>query len=448
MSLFKKFGLSDKILQALDDLSFDTPTPVQDQAIVALLKKRDVLAIAQTGTGKTAAFGLPLLAQLEQSHRRNAFHSHALILAPTRELAAQIQEALKNYAKYLPIQFALIVGGVAFGPQLKLLQEGVDIVVATPGRLLDHARDGHFFFEDVRYLVLDEADRMLDMGFIDDIQRILKACPPQRQTMLFSATFSKDIRQLADRILNAPVTIEIAPNRDVAGIKQTIYQINQENKRDFLRDLIVDHQWSQVLVFTQLKSQAAHLAREFKEDGFTVDCIHGDRTQAARTLALEKFKDGKIQILVATDVVARGIDIKELPYVVNYDLPNHPEDYVHRVGRTGRAGMTGYAVSLMQPQERYRLQAIEKLLSKTFSIEVIDEAPSQNATKKNNEILAEEYVSKRPSKKSKNRPTDPSSKSDQLLKAKPIKPRRSEKRQTPRPKTVAEFDYVLPDFDF
>lgn len=375
MSKFEELGLTAPLLKALNDLSFETPTPVQEQAIPALLDGRDVLGIAQTGTGKTAAFGLPLLMQLSQSKKRaQRYKAKALILAPTRELAAQIEAALVSYAKYLKLKMCVIVGGVGFGKQLKNLEEGMDIVIATPGRLLDHAKDGHFFFDDTHFLVMDEADRMLDMGFIADIRAILKNCPEDRQSMLFSATFSEDIRNLAERLLDAPVMVEIAANRDVSKIAQTIYQVKKEHKRDFLRDLIVDNQWRQVLIFTKLKSGAARLAKHLEKDGFTVDCIHGDRTQSARSKALAKFKSGEVQILVATDVVARGIDIKELPHVVNYDLPNNAEDYVHRIGRTGRAGMDGEAVSLMQPEDRYLLRSIERLIKKKFDVQVIDEA--------------------------------------------------------------------------
>ena len=462
MSHFSQLGLCSPIVKALEDLAFETPTPVQERAIPALLDGRDVLGIAQTGTGKTAAFGLPLLNRLaKKSCKRSPYRAPALILAPTRELAAQIEAALQAYAKYLQLSMVLIVGGVGFGKQLKALEEGVDIVIATPGRLLDHARDGHFFFDQTNYLVLDEADRMLDMGFIADIRAILRECPRTRQSMLFSATFSEDIRHLADRLLNAPVTVEIAANRDVSAIRQTIYQVAKEHKRDFLRDLIVDNQWRQVLVFTKLKSGAARLAKHLEKDGFTVDCIHGDRTQSARSKALAKFKVGDIQILVATDVVARGIDIKELPHVVNFDLPNNAEDYVHRIGRTGRAGMDGEAVSLMQPDDRYRLRAIERLIKRKFDVQVIDEAPEESfvdeapkqesrrgKSKTNARPLKEDCTSSKGFKDSRSRRAE---RKDNIESPYVRNARRTEERRNQSPKRLkkdlGEFDYILPDFD-
>ncbi len=375
MTAFTSLKLSHPIVKALETLGFTEPTPIQSRAIPLLLAGQDLLAIAQTGTGKTAAFGLPILEALAQKNgRAEPKRPHVLILAPTRELAAQIHNAFTLYAQFLMLRSTLIVGGVAFGPQVRALEAGTDIVVATPGRLMDLTKECAIELSNVRYCVLDEADRMLDMGFVDDITKILRMCPDERQTMLFSATFSPDIRRLAQSLLVQPQFVEIEPNRDVAKITQRVYQVAKPHKREFLRDLVVDNQWRQVLVFTRLKSTAARLAVQLEKDGFTVDCIHGDRTQSARSKALTKFKAGEVQILVATDVVARGIDIKELPHVVNFDLPTHAEDYVHRIGRTGRAGMDGEAVSLMAADERVRLEAIERLLKKKFEVTVIDEA--------------------------------------------------------------------------
>lgn len=349
-------------------MGYETPTPIQVKAIPELLKGRDVLAAAQTGTGKTAAFSLPILtAMLAAPKKRTPKHVRALILAPTRELAAQIDENLKAYAANTTLKTALVFGGVGINPQIQALSRGVDFLVATPGRLLDHLGQKTVSLEDVEFLVLDEADRMLDMGFIHDIRRLLKLIPEKRQTLLFSATFSDEIRELADSFLKDPVNIEIARNKEAAIIEQEAYTIAKKRKRELLRDLIVDNQWEQVLVFTRMKHTANRLAQQLEKDGIVAAAIHGNKSQSARTKALAGFKDHTVRVLVATDIAARGLDIEGLPHVVNYELPNVAEDYVHRIGRTGRAGHPGHAVSLVSPDEKDYLRGIERLLKKKIA---------------------------------------------------------------------------------
>lgn len=349
-------------------MGYETPTPIQVKAIPELLKGRDVLAAAQTGTGKTAAFSLPILTKmLEAPVKRTAKHVRALILAPTRELAAQIDENLKAYAANTKLTTALVFGGVGINPQTQALARGVDFLVATPGRLLDHLGQKNVTLEGVEFLVLDEADRMLDMGFIHDIRKILKFLPEKRQTLLFSATFSDEIRDLADSFLKDPVNIEIARNKEAAIIEQEAFTIAKKRKRELLRDLIVDNNWEQVLVFTRMKHTANRLAQQLEKDGIQAAAIHGNKSQSARTKALSGFKDHSVRVLVATDIAARGLDIEGLPHVVNYELPNVAEDYVHRIGRTGRAGHPGHAVSLVSPDEKDYLRAVEKLLKKKIA---------------------------------------------------------------------------------
>ncbi len=349
-------------------MGYESPTPIQVKAIPELLKGRDVLAAAQTGTGKTAAFSLPILTKmLEAPVKRTARHVRALILAPTRELAAQIDENLKAYAANTKLTTALVFGGVGINPQTQALARGVDFLVATPGRLLDHLGQKNVTLEGVEFLVLDEADRMLDMGFIHDIRKILKFLPEKRQTLLFSATFSDEIRDLADSFLKDPVNIEIARNKEAAIIEQEAFTIAKKRKRELLRDLIVDNNWEQVLVFTRMKHTANRLAQQLEKDGIEAAAIHGNKSQSARTKALSGFKDHSVRVLVATDIAARGLDIEGLPHVVNYELPNVAEDYVHRIGRTGRAGHPGHAVSLVSPDEKDYLRAVEKLLKKRIA---------------------------------------------------------------------------------
>ena len=350
-------------------MGYETPTPIQTQSIPELLRGRDMLAAAQTGTGKTAAFALPILAQmLARPEKRTPKSVRALVLAPTRELAAQIDENIRAYAARTDLKTALVFGGVNIKPQTAALAKGVDFLVATPGRLLDHLGQKNVTLENVGFLVLDEADRMLDMGFIHDIRKILKFLPVKRQTLLFSATFSDEIKALADTFLTDPLTVEIARNKESTLIHQEALAIAKKRKRELLRDLIVDNDWDQVLVFTRMKHTANRLAQQLEKDGITAAAIHGNKSQSARTKALAGFKNHSIRVLVATDIAARGLDIEGLPHVVNFELPEVAEDYVHRIGRTGRAGMEGHAVSLVAPEERDLLRAIEKLLKRRIDL--------------------------------------------------------------------------------
>lgn len=371
---FSKLGLSDEIVRAVNEQGYTTPTPIQTQAIPAVLTGGDLLAGAQTGTGKTAGFTLPILQRLMQRAApvTRGKPVRALILTPTRELAAQVEESVRIYGKYLPLSSAVIFGGVNINPQIKLLKEGVDILVATPGRLLDHMQQGTVNLNQVETLVLDEADRMLDMGFIRDIRRVLAVLPKQRQNLLFSATFSDEIKALADSLLSGPAMIEVARrNSTVEVIVQKVHPVDRNRKHPLLSHLVKTRQWSQVLVFTRTKHGANKLVEQLAKDGIAALAIHGNKSQAARTRALSEFKDGSLQVLVATDIAARGIDIDQLPHVVNYDLPDVPEDYVHRIGRTGRAGATGEAVSLVCIDEHDLLKNIEKLIKRELPREVI-----------------------------------------------------------------------------
>lgn len=372
---FTELGLSDEIVRAVTEQGYSAPTPIQTQAIPAVLRGGDLLAGAQTGTGKTAGFTLPILHRLARQPRQTGGTRkpiRALILTPTRELAAQVEESVRTYGKYLKLSSAVIFGGVNINPQIKLLAQGVDILVATPGRLLDHMQQGTIDLKHIEILVLDEADRMLDMGFIRDIRRILVVLPTQRQNLLFSATFSDEIKALADGLLNTPATIEVARrNSTVEIIDQKIHPVDRNRKHMLLAHLIKERNWFQVLVFTRTKHGANKLVEQLGKDGIGALAIHGNKSQAARTRALAEFKDGSLQVLVATDIAARGIDIDQLPHVVNYDLPNVPEDYVHRIGRTGRAGMPGEAVSLVCIDEHDMLKGIEKLIKRSLPREVI-----------------------------------------------------------------------------
>ncbi len=376
---FTKLGLSEPIVRAVSEFGYTTPTPIQTQSIPAVLAGGDLLAGAQTGTGKTAGFTLPILHRLSndavgaaQTGKTSPRAIRALILAPTRELAAQVEESVRTYGKHLKLNSAVIFGGVGIHPQIQLLKRGVDILVATPGRLLDHMQQGTVNLSKVEILVLDEADRMLDMGFIRDIRKVLAALPKQRQNLLFSATFSDEIKALADGLLNAPAMIEVARrNSTVEVIGQTVHPVDRNRKHPMLAHLIKTKHWEQVLVFTRTKHGANKLVEQLEKDGITGMAIHGNKSQSARTKALSEFKDGKLQVLVATDIAARGIDIDQLPHVVNYDLPNVPEDYVHRIGRTGRAGASGEAVSLVCVDEHQMLKDIEKLIKQTLPREVI-----------------------------------------------------------------------------
>jgi ATP-dependent RNA helicase RhlE len=374
---FSDLGLADGIVRAVSEQGYTEPTPIQAQAIPAVLTGRDLLAGAQTGTGKTAGFTLPLLQRLSSSGIKHASTTsarpiRALVLTPTRELAAQVEESVRTYGKYVNLNSAVIFGGVGINPQIKLLKQGIDILVATPGRLLDHMQQGTVNLNSVEILVLDEADRMLDMGFIRDIRKVLAALPAKRQNLLFSATFSDDIKALANGLLNAPATIEVARrNSTVEIIEQKVHPVDRDRKHPMLAHLIKTNQWSQVLVFTRTKHGANRLVEQLAKDGISGMAIHGNKSQSARTKALSEFKEGSLQVLVATDIAARGIDIDQLPHVVNYDLPNVPEDYVHRIGRTGRAGASGEAVSLVCVDELDMLKSIEKLIKRTLPSETI-----------------------------------------------------------------------------
>ncbi|WP_420477080.1 DEAD/DEAH box helicase [Noviherbaspirillum sp. ST9] len=369
---FTELGLSDEIVRAVTEQGYSTPTPIQTQAIPAVLLGGDLLAGAQTGTGKTAGFTLPILQRLKGGKPAARGSVRALILTPTRELAAQVEESVRVYGKYLKLRSAVIFGGVGINPQIQLLSKGVDILVATPGRLLDHVQQGTVSLANIEILVLDEADRMLDMGFIRDIRRVLALLPKQRQNLLFSATFSDEIKELADSLLNAPAMIEVARRNSTAEmIAQKIHPVDRNRKHQLLAHLVKENNWSQVLVFTRTKHGANKLVEQLGKEEISALAIHGNKSQSARTRALSEFKDGSLQVLVATDIAARGIDIDQLPHVVNYDLPNVPEDYVHRIGRTGRAGASGEAVSLVCVDEHDMLKGIEKLIKRSLPREVI-----------------------------------------------------------------------------
>lgn len=364
---FTTLGLCEPILRAIKETGYTEPTPIQLQAIPLVLEGKDVLAGAQTGTGKTAGFTLPLLQTLMDRpiQKGKARKVRALILTPTRELAAQVAESVGIYGKYLPFSHTVIFGGVGINPQISRLRKGVDIIIATPGRLLDLSSQGAIDLSHVETLILDEADRMLDMGFVHDIKKVLALLPKKRQNLLFSATFSDDIKKLADNLLNRPVLIEVARrNQTTAQVEQVVYPVDKARKRELLIHLIKENNWKQVLVFTRTKHGANKLSQQLDKKGISSAAIHGNKSQGARTRALADFKAGSVRVLVATDIAARGIDIDQLPHVVNFELPNVPEDYVHRIGRTGRAGREGEAASLVCIDEKELLRAIEKLIKK------------------------------------------------------------------------------------
>ena len=361
--LFSSLNLSKELLDAIKKKGYDTATPIQSKVIPLILEGKDILASAQTGTGKTAGFALPLLQKLQYSNNQTK-QVKGLILTPTRELAAQVAESVREYGSYLRFKTVVIYGGVSMNTQIKKINQGVDIVVATPGRLLDHLQRRTLKLNNVEMFVLDEADRMLDMGFITDIRKIIKTLPTERQNLLFSATFSKEIRSLAGSLLDSPTVVEVAPpNSTVDKVKQLVLPVDKQRKRELLSYQIGIGNWKQVLVFTRTKHMANRLTEKLNEDGIVSAAFHGNKSQAARTKALTQFKLGKTRVLVATDIAARGIDIDALPYVVNYELPYLPEDYVHRIGRTARAGQEGCAVSLVCVDENKLLRGIEKLLN-------------------------------------------------------------------------------------
>jgi ATP-dependent RNA helicase RhlE len=376
---FDSLGLSAELLRAVAEEGYTVPTPIQAKAIPVVLGGRDLLAAAQTGTGKTAGFTLPLLERLRG--QPSLRQPRALVLTPTRELAAQVMESVQTYGKYLRLRAGVIFGGVGINPQIDMLRRGVDILVATPGRLLDHAGQRTVDLSHVEVLVLDEADRMLDMGFIHDIKRVLKLLPPRRQNLLFSATFSSEIRALAEKLLDNPVSVEVAPRNTAAElVTQVVHPVDKGRKRELLSHLIQDGNWRQVLVFTRTKHGANRLAEQLGKDGINAAAIHGNKSQGARTRALADFKQGAVQVLVATDIAARGLDIDQLPHVVNYELPNVPEDYVHRIGRTGRAGANGEAMSLVSLDEKKLLADIQRVLKRPIpSVVVAGFEPDPNA---------------------------------------------------------------------
>jgi ATP-dependent RNA helicase RhlE len=362
---FAELGIDPCLIQALSEKGYETPTPIQAKAIPTILEGHDLLAAAQTGTGKTAAFTLPILHQLIHQKALPAKGPRVLIVVPTRELAAQVSESIHSYGAKTSIRQAVLFGGVGQKPQIDALRKNPEIVVATPGRLLDLQSQGEISLRVIEMLVLDEADRMLDMGFIRDIRKIIALLPKVRQNLLFSATFSREIRDLAGTLLKNPLSIEVAPrNAPAERVEQQAYIIHKDQKRSLLIHLMTSGLWGQTLVFTRTKHGANRLAQQLERDGFTVGVIHGNKSQTARTRALQDFKDDRIQILVATDIAARGLDIPELPHVVNYELPEVPADYVHRIGRTGRAGAGGIAISLVSEDESRRLHDIEKLLGR------------------------------------------------------------------------------------
>ncbi|MDF1672591.1 MAG: DEAD/DEAH box helicase [Vicingaceae bacterium] len=389
---FDSLGLSAPLLKAVAKKGYAEPSPIQEKAIPVVLQGKDVLASAQTGTGKTAGFTLPilqLLSQTQQSHKRQI---RALVLTPTRELAAQIFDNVKEYSEFIDFRSAVIFGGVNQNPQIKAIKNGLDLLVATPGRLLDLHNQGHLSLSNIEILVLDEADRMLDMGFLRDIKRIMELLPKRRQNLLFSATFSKDIKKLANSILYQPVMVEATPENTTAEkVSQRGYKVDRGRKAELVIKLISEGNWSQVLIFMRTKHGANNLTKKLLKKNITAAAIHGNKTQGARVKALSDFKSGKIRVLVATDIAARGLDIPLLPHVINYELPNIPEDYVHRIGRTGRAGASGQAISLIDFEEYEYVRGIEKLLGEKlqsetvpgFDLENIPSPPKQERGRRN-----------------------------------------------------------------
>ncbi|WP_282086956.1 DEAD/DEAH box helicase [Aquimarina algiphila] len=370
---FNTLGLSNALLKAINKKGYTTPSPIQEKAIPPILEKKDVLASAQTGTGKTAGFTLPLLQLLSQGQKLRKRPVRALVLTPTRELAAQILDNVKAYSEFLDLRSMVIFGGVNANPQIRALRSGVDILVATPGRLLDLHNQRALSLANIEILVLDEADRMLDMGFQRDLNKILKLLPVKRQNLLFSATFSKEIKQLANGILNHPVWVEATPENTTAEkVDQKIYRVDQKRKSELIIKFISEGNWKQVLVFTRTKHGANRLSEKMVKSGISAAAIHGNKSQGARTKALGGFKKGTIRVLVATDIAARGLDIPLLPHVVNFELPNISEDYVHRIGRTGRAGASGEAISLVCQDELSYVRGIEKLLGEKLQSEVVE----------------------------------------------------------------------------
>lgn len=379
---FQSLGLSEALLKAVSKKGYTTPSPIQKKAIPPVLEGKDVLASAQTGTGKTAGFTLPLLHLLSENPKEKYRPIRALILTPTRELAAQVYANVREYSEFLNLRSAVIFGGVNQKPQVATLRQGIDVLVATPGRLLDLQNQGLLSIKRVEIFVLDEADRMLDMGFLRDIEKVIKSMPDKRQNLMFSATFSKDIKKLAHGILNHPVQVEATPeNTTVEAISQKVYRVAKAKKTDLIIKLISEGNWKQVLVFTRTKHGANRLCEKMVKSGITAAAIHGNKSQGARTKALAGFKNGRVRVLVATDIAARGLDIPLLPHVINFELPNISEDYVHRIGRTGRAGANGQALSLVSADETSFLRDIEKLIGQKIEVEIVEGfEPDPNAS--------------------------------------------------------------------
>jgi ATP-dependent RNA helicase RhlE len=390
---FQSLGLSDALLKAVSKKGYTTPSPIQVKAIPPILEGKDVLASAQTGTGKTAGFTLPMLQLLAKTPPQRRRPIRALVLTPTRELAAQVYDNVREYSEFLDIRSTVIFGGVNQKPQVRTLRQGIDILIATPGRLLDLQNQGELSLSKVEFLVLDEADRMLDMGFARDIKKVLSLVPKKRQTLLFSATFSKEIKALANNMLNSPILVEATPENTTAEkVVQTTYRVDKGRKTELITKFIEEGNWDQVLVFTRTKHGANRLSQKLDKAGITSAAIHGNKTQNARTKALAGFKKGTIRVLVATDIAARGLDIPLLPHVINYELPNVPEDYVHRIGRTGRAGASGQAISLVGIDETEYVRGIEKLLGERLSSQIV---PGFEPTDTLEELKAKAAANKR-----------------------------------------------------
>ena len=424
---FADLGLSPAIVNAVQKAQWIDPTEIQKNAIPIVREGRDLLAIAQTGSGKTGAFLLPIIDRIAQTSVRRQ-NPVALILAPTRELALQLMQNVEFFVPAVNLSGAVLIGGASALVQKEALDAKPDIIVATPGRLLDHLRQKNLTLCDIEFLVLDEADRMLDMGFLPDIKRILSVCNEKRQSLLFSATLTDDVHLLAQKLLKKPPLIEINANCDVATIDQVFYQVPQSEKPRFLRDLIVDNGLEQVLVFTREKKSAGALASHLKEYGFSVEALHGDKTQAARLRAWEAFKAGRLRVLVATDLASRGLDVKELPVVINYELPSDPHDYIHRIGRTGRAGAKGVAYSLVSEKDTFKFEALQKLLKKKLALQTPEIYRS----------YFESEVSQKPGAQKRDNP-----------RAKPQDRQKNEKKKVDdrKKKTVDEsFDYIFPGF--
>lgn len=412
---FKSLGLSDALLKAISKKGYTTPSPIQEKAIPKVLERKDVLASAQTGTGKTAGFALPILQILSETPTLRHRPIRSLILTPTRELAAQVLQDFKDYSEFTDLRSMVVFGGVGAAPQIKQLRQGVDVLVATPGRLLDLQSQGALSLANVEILVLDEADRMLDMGFLRDIKKVLALVPSKRQNLLFSATFSKEIKQLANGFLHHPVLVEAAPQNTTAEkVNQLVYRTNKAMKTDLVTKLISEGDWQQVLIFTRTKHGANRLSEKLSKSGISSAAIHGNKSQGARTKALAGFKSGKVRVLVATDIAARGLDIPLLPHVINYELPNIPEDYVHRIGRTGRAGASGEAISIVSIDENEYVRGIEKLLGEKLQTQVIE---SFEPTEKLEDVLEKKAQNKAQNQRGRqNRNAAPKAKSESSFK--------------------------------